>query len=262
MTAKPKAASGRWLLLIGLLTGILAGLFGIGGGVIMVPALAALGHTRHRATASSLAAILIIALTGVIAFGTAGDVDVSTGVALGVGGLVGSTIGAHWMNRLSGPALARVFGIVLLVVGVRMVLGGGAGVQVLEPSPLAAVALELLIGALTGIVSGLAGIGGGIIMIPAMVLLLGYSQHLAEGTSLLAILFTAAAGTRVNMKHGHVDWRAVIILGATGAILVPISAAAAQQIPAETLGQLFGGFVIITAVRTLWKSRVAPLTPV
>ena len=55
-------------------------------------------------------------------------------------------------------------------------------------------------------------------MIPAMVLLLGIDQHTAEGTSLVAMLFTAAAGTRVNMTNRHVDWRAVWILGITGAV--------------------------------------------
>lgn len=261
MTEAPRVASIWWLLSIGIATGALSGLLGVGGGIIMVPALAALGFTRHRSTATSLAAIFVIAVAGAIAFGVAGDLDVPTAIVLGVGGLVGSTIGAHWMNRLSGVTLARVFGVVLLAAGVRMVLGGGAGEQVIEPNQLVAIGLELLIGVVTGVVSGLAGIGGGIIMIPAMVLLLGIDQHMAEGTSLLAILFTAAAGTRVNMKHRHVDWRAVVILGSTGAILAPIAALAAQRIEADTLGQLFGGFVIITSVLTLWKSESAAPTP-
>jgi uncharacterized protein len=261
VTEEPGRASGWWLLLIGVATGVLAGLFGVGGGIIMVPAMAALGFTRHRATATSLAAILIVAVTGSIAFAAAGDVDVPTAIALGVGGLVGSTMGAHWMNRLSGVTLARVFGVVLMVAGVRMVLGGGVGEQMIELNPLVTIGIELVIGVVSGVVSGLAGIGGGIIMIPPMVLLLGIDQHVAEGTSLLAILFTSAAGTRVNMKHRHVDWRAVVILGSTGAILAPIAAVAAQRIPADTLGQLFGSFVIINAVRTLWNSRGEPPTP-
>lgn len=223
----------------------------------MVPALVAVGFNRHRATASSLAAILLIAVAGAIAFGAAGDVDIPTGVFLGLGGLLGSTVGAHWMNRLSGRTLARIFGVVLLVAGIRMTIGGGVEGG-FEPAPVMSFALELLIGALTGILSGLAGIGGGIVMIPAMVLLLGIDQHTAEGTSLVAMLFTAAAGTRVNVANHHVDWRAMWILGAAGAIVAPLSAVAAQQIPADTLGRIFGVFVIVNAVRTLWKSRAAP----
>lgn len=224
----------------------------------MVPALVVVGFNRHRATASSLAAILLIALAGAIAFGVAGDIDVPTGVFLGLGGLLGSTVGAHWMNRLSGNTLARIFGVVLLVAGIRMVIGGGVAEGGFQPAPIISFVLDLLIGALAGILSGLAGVGGGIIMIPAMVLLLGIDQHTAEGTSLVAILFTAAAGTRVNVTNHHVDWRAMWVLGVAGAVIAPLSAALAQQIPADTLGRIFGVFVIVNGLRTFWKSREAP----
>jgi len=228
------------LVAIGVVTGVMAGLLGVGGGIIMVPALVAIRFNRHRATASSLAAILLIALAGAIAFGVAGDVDIPTGVFLGLGGLLGSTVGAHWMNRLSVRSLARIFGVVLLVAGIRMAIGGGVAEGGFEPAPIVSLALELLIGLLAGTLSGLAGVGGGIIMIPAMVLLLGIDQHTAEGTSLVAMLFTAAAGTRVNVINHHVDWRAMWILGVSGAVIAPLSAALAQQIPADTLGRVFG----------------------
>ena len=220
----------------------------------MVPALVAVGLTRHRATASSLAAIVLIAIAGAIAFGVAGDVDLPTGIFLGLGGLLGSTVGAHLMNRLTGRTLARIFGLVLLVAGIRLTIGGGVVEGGLDLSPIISFLLELTIGALTGILSGLAGIGGGIVMIPAMVLLLGFDQHTAEGTSLLAMLFTAAAGTRVNITNHHVDWRAVWILGLAGAVVAPWSAWLAQRIPADTLARIFGVLVISTAIRTLWKS--------
>ena len=221
----------------------------------MVPALVAAGFNRHRATASSLAAILLIALAGAIAFGAAGDVDVSTGVFLGLGGLIGSTLGAHWMNRLSGRTLALIFGLVLLVAGIRMTLGGAIAGGRFEPEPIVSFALELVIGAVSGTLSGLAGVGGGIVMIPAMVLVLGVDQHTAEGTSLVAMLFTAAAGTRVSAANRLVDWRAVWILGLAGGLIAPLSAGLAQRIPADTLGRIFGVFLIVNAIRTLWKSR-------
>ena len=221
----------------------------------MVPALVAAGFNRHRATASSLAAILLIALAGAVAFGAAGDVDVLTGIFLGLGGLIGSTLGAHWMNRLSGRTLARIFGVVLLVAGIRMTIGGSIAGGGFDPDPIVSMGIELVIGALTGILSGLAGVGGGIVMIPAMVLLLGMDQHTAEGTSLVAMLFTAAAGTRVNAANRLVDWRAVWILGLAGGLIAPVSAGLAQRIPADTLGRIFGIFVIVNAIRTLWKSR-------
>ncbi|MGH8927693.1 MAG: sulfite exporter TauE/SafE family protein [Acidimicrobiia bacterium] len=254
---RSRATTVWWLVGVGVATGVMAGLLGVGGGIIMVPALVALGYNRHQATATSLAAILLVAVAGAVPFAIAGDVAVSTGVALGGGGLLGSTIGAHWMNRMSGVNLARIFGVVLLIAGLRLAIGGGVSGPGSQLHPLLTVAIELLVGVVAGVLSGLAGIGGGVVLVPAMVLLLGFDQHSAEGTSLLAILFTAAAGTRVNIKHHHVDWRAMVILGAAGAVLAPLSAGLAQRIPAETLGRLFGVFAIVNAVHTLWKARAS-----
>jgi hypothetical protein len=248
------------LVATGVATGILAGLLGVGGGIILVPALVTLGFSRHRAAATSLAAILIVAVTGAVTFGIAGEIDLPTGVALGLGGLVGSTVGAGWMNRLSARTLAVIFGVLLLGVGTRMLLPVKMEAAIANPELVLGLAVGFVIGIVSGIVSGLAGVGGGIIMVPAMVLLLGISQHTAEGTSLLAIVFTAAAGTRVNARNGHVDWRAMGILGLTGAVFAPAAALLAQRIPAETLTRIFGAFVILTALRTLWGARTRPAT--
>ncbi|HSL27063.1 MAG TPA: sulfite exporter TauE/SafE family protein [Acidimicrobiia bacterium] len=261
MTETPRRHLTWWLVATGVVTGVLAGLLGVGGGIIMVPAMTALGFSRHRATGSSLAAILLVAVAATVAFGAAGDVDVGTAVALGLGGLVGSTLGAHWMNRLSGVTLARIFGVVLLAAGARMLLAGDVSGTGMGLPPIAALLVGVAVGILTGLLSGLAGVGGGIIMVPAMVLFLGMDQHAAEGTSLLAMMFTAAAGTRVNAKNKLIDWRAMLILGVAGAVVAPLAAGFAQQIPALTLGRLFGAFVLINAFRTLWKSRTPPITP-
>lgn len=261
MNEAPRFTSIWWLLLVGIATGALSGLLGVGGGIIMVPALVALGFTRHRANATSLAAIMLVALSGAIAFGLADDVDLPVAVALGIGGLVGSTVGATWMHRLSGPTLARIFGAILLLAGIRMVMGGDVRSSSGIRSTLVATGALLLIGAIAGFSSGLAGIGGGVLMVPAMVFLLGIDQHTAEGTSLVAILFTAAAGTRVNVRNLHVDWRAVIALGVMGAAAAPLATLQAQRIPAENLGRIFGVFMIITAIRTLWKGRDQLATP-
>jgi uncharacterized membrane protein YfcA len=84
------------------------------------------------------------------------------------------------------------------------------------------------------------------------------TQHVAEGTSLLAIVFTAAAGTRVNQANGYVRWRPVSLLAVTGVVAAPLAALFAQEIPASVLTLIFGVWLLLTAARTLWTTRSDP----
>jgi uncharacterized membrane protein YfcA len=110
------------LALIGAGAGVLSGLFGIGGGVVMVPALVMAGLGQHRAQSTSLAAIVPIALVGAILFGRAANVDIPAAVVLAAGSLVGVRIGAQLMHRFSEVLLARIFGVFLIVVAVTLLL--------------------------------------------------------------------------------------------------------------------------------------------
>ena len=109
-------------LAVGLGGGLLSGFFGVGGGIVMVPLILwLLKSDRHKAHATSLAAIFIIALSGVIAYGRNDAIDFSVGLALGVGGLIGAWVGAQLMHRMSPDSLRLIFALILLVAGFRMV---------------------------------------------------------------------------------------------------------------------------------------------
>ena len=110
------------LAAIGAGAGILSGLLGIGGGVVMVPALVMAGLGQHRAQTTSLAAIVPIAIVGAILFGQAANVDVGAAVVLAAGSLVGVRAGALLMHRLSEVLLARVFAAFLVVVAVTLLV--------------------------------------------------------------------------------------------------------------------------------------------
>lgn len=111
------------LLIVGALGGFVGGFFGVGGGIILVPLILwILTKDRHIAHATSLAAIIIIATFGMIGFAVDGNVDPGVGIALGLGGVVGATIGANLMHRLSPSTLKIVFSIVLIASGLRMVI--------------------------------------------------------------------------------------------------------------------------------------------
>ncbi len=248
-----------WVFLaIGVATGLLSGLLGVGGGIVMVPALVALGYSRHRANATSLASILLVALAGTIAFAIAGSLDWRVGVLLGLGGVVGSWIGAKLMKQMSGRSLGIIFGVVLLLAGLRMTFGSDLATNAVTDSEVLRGVIEVLLGAVAGVASGLAGVGGGTVLVPAMVFLLGIDQHTAEGTSLLAILFTAASATRVNATNRFVDWPVMVILGLVGAAIAPFAALLALQIPATNLSRFFGLFLIVVAIQTIFKNRRAP----
>jgi uncharacterized membrane protein YfcA len=111
--------------------------------------------------------------------------------------------------------------------------------------------LGVLIGLFAGVASGLAGIGGGVIMVPAMVFMLDFPQHLAQGTSLLAIVFTSIAGTVVNRRNAHVDVRNALLIGGIGAAAAFGAARLANQVDAELLRRLFGGLILFSGVRML-----------
>lgn len=110
------------LAAIGAAAGVLSGLLGVGGGIVMVPALVMAGLTQHLAQTTSLAAIVPIAVVGAVVFGQAANVDVGAAVVLAVGSVVGVRIGALLMHRLSEVLLARIFAVFLIVVAVTMLL--------------------------------------------------------------------------------------------------------------------------------------------
>jgi hypothetical protein len=234
--------------------GLFSGILGVGGGIVMVPLMVGVLHfDQHRAHATSLAAIVLIAISGALRFAFAGEVAWAVGLALGVGGIVGSTVGAHLMNRLSPTALRFIFGVIMILAGLRMVFGGDPSLGE-SPDALTGAVIGVGIGLVAGLASGIAGIGGGVIMVPAMVFLLGLAQHAAEGTSLLAILFTAVAGTRVNLANQRVDMRHAAIIGLGGIVFAQVGASVALSLSGEVLTKVFGVFVTLAGVRMILKA--------
>lgn len=238
---------------IGVAAGLLGGFFGVGGGIIVVPLLVWAGMGRHRAHATSLASFIIIATAGAISFGVSGAVDVGAGISIGAGGILGSVVGASVMHRLSTRNLTVVFGLVLLVAGIRMATGAEpvAGASTFDTTEQFLVAVG--IGLVSGVFAGLAGIGGGVVIVPASVLLLGLDQHVAQGTSLAAIVLTAISGSVVNLRNRRVDLRDSMIIGLGGVGGSLVGTRLALGVEGQTLSLAFGILVLFVAVRTLFR---------
>jgi uncharacterized protein len=242
------------LVLIGVVAGVVGGGLGVGGGIIIVPLLVFVGLGRHRAHATSLSAIVFIAAAGALSFGASGEVDVLAGVIIGIGGIIGSVTGTTLMHRVSARALTLIFGVVLLVAGIRLVMGADPLPGAVDFPMLGQVAISLGIGIVAGFFAGLAGIGGGVVIVPASVLLLGLEQHQAQGTSLLAIVFTAIAGTVVNRKNQRVRLGDGLLAGVGGVVGSLTGSRLALLIEGRALSVVFGILVLFVASRTLYRT--------
>lgn len=239
---------------IGVATGLLGGFFGVGGGIILVPLLVWVGFGRHRAHATSLASFIVIATAGAVSFGVADAVDVQVGIAVGLGGIGGSIVGASLMHRMSARNLAIAFALILVVTGIRMVSGAQPLPGTSEVGTTGMVLLGVAIGLISGLFAGLAGIGGGVVIVPATVLLLGLDQHVAQGTSLLAIILTAIAGSVVNVRNKRVRLKESLTIGAGGVIGSIVGTRVALGIEGRTLSVVFGFLVLYVAGRTLYRT--------
>lgn len=109
-----------------------------------------------------------------------------------------------------------------------------------------------LIGVVTGLINGLLGIGGGTILIPAMVFLLGEKQHVAHGTSLSIILPTAIISTFVYQSNSHIDWSLALKIALSGMVGGYLGARLMQLIPAPHLRKLFGVFMAVAGIRMIF----------
>lgn len=248
------------LVLTGVAAGIVGGGLGIGGGIIMVPLLLLAGFDRHRAHGTSLAAIVLIAAAGATSFGMDGELVVGLGLTVGVGGIVGSTLGAAAMHRMSPQALSICFGVVLLVAAVRMIGGGEPIPGSAEIGEVARTAIALGIGLLAGLFAGVSGVGGGIVIVPSTVVLLGLTQHEAQGTSLLAIILTATAGTAVNRRNKRVRLGDGLVVGLGGAVGSVVGSRIALAIEGRSLSLVFGLLVLFVGIQTLLRALRAQVS--
>ena len=226
---------------------MLSGAFGVGGGILMVPLLIGLARMNQRqAAATSLLAIVPTAIAGSVTYLIAGEVDLFAALFLAIGGVIGSLYGTRLLKQLPLGVLRWGFVALLVVVAIRMVLvipDRSSGH--LEPSVLAALGLVAM-GLFIGVASGLFGIGGGVIAVPALIALFGL---VAKGTSLLFMIPTAVTGSVNNARNGLVDVRAGLIVGVAATLASFGGAALAFLMTPAVSSYLFAGLLLVSAVQ-------------
>jgi len=114
--------------------------------------------------------------------------------------------------------------------------------------------LAAVLGFVGGVLSGLFGVGGGILFVPALVLVLGLTQVHAEATSLLAILPTVIAGAWQQHRYGNVDWRAALLIGLGSIAGVEGGVQLAKALPEDVLRRLFAVFMLVVAANLAWRA--------
>ena len=235
-------------VLIGLGAGILSGLFGIGGGTVMTPAVQALlGAPPIIALATPLPAIFPTAATGAWTYRQGGELDGRAAMWIVGPGILGAVAGAALTDVIDTDLLLIVTALLLAREAVHILRGAARREGRGEPSGGTPVQLAG-IGLVAGFVSGLLGVGGGIIIVPLLTGILRMPLKRALGTSLLAIVVLVIPGTIVHAALGHIDWAifAALIVGSVPG--ARIGARIALGTRERTLRLLVGSFLLVVAL--------------
>lgn len=242
------------ILMVGVLAGFLSGLFGVGGGILIVPGLVLVARMDQRiAHGTSLAAVLPISAASLATYWVHDHVDWQVAFFLAIGAIGGAILGTRLLATLNRRTLAFSFAGVLILSAIRLYIStSGSGRH--DVTLLMAIAL-IVIGAVTGTLAGLLGVGGGIVMVPAMMLLLGITPVVSKGTSLAVIIPTAIMGTLRNRSKRNVDIGAAVLVGVAGITSAILGAYMSAQISDDLSNFLFASLLVVVAIRLLLQLR-------
>lgn len=241
------------MLALGVATGFMSGLFGVGGGILMVPGLVFLARfDQRRAHATSLAAMLPMAIAGLVTYVINDGIDWPLAGLLALGSVFGALVGTSLLTRLSKRALTIVFAVPLVIAAVRMTFEISAEGR--APLTLWTAIVIVAIGLVTSAIASLLGIGGGIILVPLLTVLFDVPPVIAKGTALAVILPMSTVGTTRNRSNALVDFRAALALGVAGVVMAPVGATVSNSISAQTSNALFTVLLAVVTTRMVWQA--------
>jgi uncharacterized membrane protein YfcA len=241
---------------IGLAAGLFGAILGVGGGIIVVPALVYLARYDQRAAAgTSMGAIAFTASFGALLYAVQGHQHPAEAAIIGIPAGAGVLLGAAIQQRVPLRLLSLLFGVIVLVVGLRLLEPGWLDFHAIEHRRWWVYALAAGIGLAGGVLAGMFGVGGGILLVPTLVLALGLAQLDAAATSLLAMLPATFLGAWRHDRYGNLVRRASAAIGITSIAGVAAGIAIAERLPEATLRRIFGGFLLLTAAQIAWGAR-------
>jgi hypothetical protein len=227
--------------------GILSGLFGVGGGIVTTPAVnTILGGTAIQAIATPLPVILPTSLVGSYTYARAREVSFRAARWAAVPGVVGAIVGALLTEVVNAHLLLLVTAGLIGLTAVQVIAGRTPRTPwVLGETPGWKYAA---VGLVAGFVSGLLGVGGGIVMVPALTTWIGMPLRRALGTSLLVIAILVIPGTIVHTLLGNVDWSIFLVLTLGVIPGARIGARIALGVRERTLRAAVGTFLLVVAI--------------
>lgn len=243
-------------LFLGVLVGIFSGLFGVGGGIILVPILVLLLHiSQKKAQATSLVMVAVAATTGAATYAIGSSVEWTAVPFLILGGLIGTWLGTSVVKKTPDKWLQLAFSGLLVIAAARMVWSGVNPVSSQPPDWTTALAIGLgLAGLAMGLLSAFLGVGGGVIVIPILVAFFGFPQQLAAGTSLLVMIPIALLGAARLTRAGHTDWGQGSRIGIGAAVGAVGGATLALALDASVLQIGFAVLLVFAAVQMIRKA--------
>lgn len=250
-----------YLFLVSIAAGAFGAMLGLGGGIILVPALTLLFHVpMSGAVAASLVSIVATSCVGVQTYLRAGWVDVRLGVELLVPMVLGAMMGV-WLGIFISPQwVAGLFIILIFYILYQMLSAGKQQANILEEQPQEVMFQSphqrwavTALSALAGIISALLGVGGGLIQVPMMSGLLRAPLKLAIGTSSFLIGMTAAVSALIYFARGVLQPDLVVPCTLGIFVGARLGAKLGMRTPVTLLRSLFAVVMLITAVRMFWR---------
>ncbi|MDX2307052.1 MAG: sulfite exporter TauE/SafE family protein [Hyphomicrobium sp.] len=276
---------------MGAAVGFISGLFGVGGGFLITPLLIFMGVPATVAVGTSTAQIVASSVSGAVAQYQRNNVDVKLGLVLLTGGFFGTVIGVQLVKILRELGqfdvfIALCYVLFLGVIGTLMLIesvqtirrtragGAGSGRKSGEHSWVHGLPFKmrfqrsklyisavppLMIGAFVGFLAAIMGVGGGFVMVPAMIYLLRVPTNVVVGTSLFQTVFVAAAATILHAGTlNSVDAILALLLMVGGVVGAQFGAAAGSQLKGEELRFLLAALVLLVCLRIGWDLVVTP----
>ncbi len=244
---------------LGGMIGLALGMLGGGGSILTVPILVyLLNQDAHAAVTTSLVIVGANALIGAWLHQRQGHVHLRVALLFGLYGVGTAYLGARLSNRLPSGVLLLLFALLMLAVAALMIRGSATA------APASSTAspwwLVVLGGATVGFLTGFLGVGGGFLIVPALVLLLGMPMREAVGSSLVVIVLNSTAGLAGHLTGGSLNWTLIALLLSGGLPGIFLGAWLARRLPTQRLRQSFAIVVVVLAVTLLATNLHALVT--